>query len=312
MAKVKSVKFYNFTELKGSYATLINVRFYDINKKLILIDFSNPIKTLTSTYGENSEYIVTSYSGGGYNYKNYPHNSFHIGNKNLNLNIPKIGVGWVPTTKHATSNDFLKIEFKLPQYLSKIEILHSYSDEYAVDTMDYDIEFNDGTTKTYNFKSNGKFSPIDDSIMDNFAWNQDELDSVFTEIKFDKSKQIYDSNVGLIETLDTNNFRNISINTIKKLKVLYTKPDNTLLSCLISFDKSQTWKTFDGNNWITISDISPQNIILNGMEVSELNSLDEQKLISGGFTGDLDFKIAMKTNNTNRTPSIIKVYVEYR
>ena len=47
------------------------------------------------------------------------------------------------------------------------------------------------------------------------------------------------------------------------------------------------------------------------MEISELNSLDKQRLIFGGFNGDLDFKIAMKTNNTNRTPSIIKVYVEY-
>ena len=312
MAKVKSVKFYNFTELKGSYATLINVRFYDINKKLILIDFSNPIKTLTSTYGENSEYIVTSYSGGGYNYKNYPHNSFHIGNKNLNLNIPKIGVGWVPATKHATSNDFLKIEFKLPQYLSKIEILHSYSDEYAVDTMDYDIEFNDGTTKTYNFKSNGKFSPIDDSIMDNFAWNQDELDSVFTEIKFDKSKQIYDSNIGLIKTLNTNNFRNISVDKFEKIKVLYTKPINTYINCLISFDNEQTWKTFNNSNWLEISDVSPENIILNCMSIEILNKLDKSKLIAGGFTGDLDFKIAIKTNSEDVTPSISKIHIEYR
>lgn len=310
MAKVKSIKFYNFVELSGSYGTALNARFYDINKNLILIDFSNPIQTPTSTYYEDLNYIVTSY--GSYSTQYYPHQAFHVGNKNLNLNLPQLGRTWIPETQHSTSNDFLKIEFKFPQYISKIEVLNTYSSIQAVDMMDYDIEFNDETIKTYHFKSNGKFSPFSNSTMTSFSWDQNVLDSLFNELKFDKSKQIYDSNIGLVETLDTNNFRNIPINAIKKLKVLYTKPDNTLLSCLISFDKSQTWKTFDGNNWIAISDILPQNIILNGMEVSELNSLDKQKLISGGFVGDLDFKIAMKTNNTNRTPSIIKVYVEYK
>ena len=307
MAKVKSIKFYNFTEINKSYNVAINARFYDINEKLILIDFSNRISS-TKTYSENSEYIVTASSS--YEAEHYPYQAFHTGNKNLNVNLPQLGRTWVPATLHATSNDFLKIEFKFPQYISKIEVLHSYDNLHAIDTMDYDIEFNDETIKTYHFKSNGKFSPIDNSIMSNYSWNQDELDSLFTELKFDKSKQIYDLNIGLVETLDTNNFRNIPINTIKKLKVLYTKPDNTLLSCLISFDKSQTWKTFNGTNWSTISDTSLQNIILNGMEVSELNSLDKNKLISGGFVGDLDFKVAMKTNNTNRTPSITKVCIE--
>ena len=124
--------------------------------------------------------------------------------------------------------------------------------------------------------------------------------------------KIYDTKVGYAETLDTNDFRNIPINSVKKLRSLCIKPTNTHLNCLISFDKKQTWKTFDGTSWNTISDISPENIIVNGMEVSELNSLDKNKLISGGFTGDLDFKIAMKTNNTSRTPSITKIYIEYK
>ena len=313
MTKVKSIKFYNFTELNGSRATEINVRFYDINGKLILIDFSNLMQTPTSTYCENSEYITTSSSSHSYQIVgNYSYQSFHIGNKNINLNIPHIGYGWCPVTKHATSNDFLKIEFKIPQYISKIEVLHSYSNQYAIDTMDYDIEFNDGITKTYHFKSNGTFSPISTNTMDNFLWNQDTLDSLFTELEFDKSKQIYDSNIGLIETLDTNNFRNIPINSIETLKVLYEKPDNTILNCLISFDKKQTWKTFDGNTWIEISDTSGTNIIVNCMGIEMLNSLDKKKLIQCGFTGNLDFKCVMKTNDVNKTPSITKIYIEYK
>ncbi len=310
MAKVKSVKFYNFVELNGSQATTMNVRFYDINGKLILIDFSNPIST-SATRCENSEYITTSYSSyvGTTSYSNQ---SFHIGNKNLNLDIPAFSGTWLPAKLHATSNDFLKIEFKFPQYLSKIEILHSYSNQYAIDTIDYDIEFNDGIVKTYHFKSDGTFSPISTSAMNGFTWNQDTLDSLFTELKFDKSKQVYDTKIGHVETLDVNNFRNIPINSIKTLKVLYSRPTSTILNCIVSFDKCQTWKNFDGNDWIEISDTTPENIVLNCMEIEMVNSLDKKKLISGGFVGDLDFKIAMKTNNVNKTPSVTKIYIEYK
>ena len=310
MAKVKSVKFYDFVELKESRYTTFNVRFYDINEKLILIDFSNLISS-TDTYSENSEYIVTSYSSYN-NVKNYPYQTFHTANTNINLNLVQLGYAWAPATLHATSNDFLKIEFKFPPYISKIEILASYSNLAAIDTMDYDIEFNDGITKTYHFKSNGIFSTISDSAMGHYSWDQDVLDSLFSELQFDKSKQIYDSNIGLIETLDTNNFRNIPINSIETLKVLYEKPDNTILNCLISFDEKQTWKTFDGNTWITVSDTSGTNIIVNCMGIEMLNSLDKKKLIQGGFTGNLDFKYVMKTNDVNKTPSITKIYIEYK
>ena len=48
------------------------------------------------------------------------------------------------------------------------------------------------------------------------------------------------------------------------------------------------------------------------MGMNTLNSLDKSKLISGGFVGDLDFKIAMKTNDENETPSVTKIYIEYK
>ena len=43
-----------------------------------------------------------------------------------------------------------------------------------------------------------------------------------------------------------------------------------------------------------------------------MDELDKNKLIAGGFTGDLDFKIAMKTNDVNKTPSVTKIYIEYK
>ena len=124
--------------------------------------------------------------------------------------------------------------------------------------------------------------------------------------------KIYDLNTGLIETLDTNNFRNIPVNKFEKIKVLYTNPDETLINCLISFDNKSTWKTFDGINWATVSDTTPNNILLNGMSLKAINSLDKAKLISGGFTGNMDFKIALKTNNKTKTPSITKIYIQYK
>ena len=123
--------------------------------------------------------------------------------------------------------------------------------------------------------------------------------------------KIYDLNTGLIETLDTNNFKNIPVNKFEKIKVLYTNPAGTYINCLISFDQKQTWKTFNGTNWNTISDTTPSNILLNGMDISKINKLDKNKLIAGGFTGDIDFRIAMKTNDNTITPSITKIYILY-
>ena len=141
--------------------------------------------------------------------------------------------------------------------------------------------------------------------------NADNVKSFLNQYDIPFIKKIYDLNTGLIETLDTNNFRNIPVNKFEKIKVLYTNPAGTYINCLISFDQKQTWKTFNGTNWSTISDTTPSNILLNGMDVSKVNKLDKNKLIAGGFTGDIEFRIAMKTNDNTVTPSITKIYILY-
>ena len=125
-------------------------------------------------------------------------------------------------------------------------------------------------------------------------------------------KKIYDLNTGLIETLDTNNFRNIPVNKFEKIKVLYTNPDETSINCLISFDNKATWKAFTGTSWTTISDITPNNILLNGMSMKKINNFTKEVLVRGGFTGNIDFRIALKTNDDTKTPSITKIYIEYK
>ena len=141
---------------------------------------------------------------------------------------------------------------------------------------------------------------------DNIKSLPDQYEDIPTIIK------VYDLNTGLIETLDTNNFKNIPVNKFEKIKVLYTNPDETSINCLISFDNKATWKAFTGTSWTTISDITPNNILLNGMSMKKINNFTKEVLVQGGFTGDIDFRIALKTNNKTKTPSITKIYIQYK
>ena len=124
--------------------------------------------------------------------------------------------------------------------------------------------------------------------------------------------KVYDLNAGLVETLDTNNFRNIPVDKFEKINILYTNPTDTLIAGLISFDNKTTWKMFTGTSWTTILDITPNNILLNGMSMEKINNFTKETLVQGGFTGNINFKIALKTNDDTKTPSITKIYIEYK
>lgn len=314
MAKVKSVKFYNFTKITNNKCVNIFVKFYDIRGKLVILDFSNPISHKVGTSCEIPECTVTT----NYYYGETAHEaytSFHTGNYNKTIGLNRIGYAWIIDDTKVSSTIFLKIEFKIPQYFSDIQILHSAyrsGATHGFNTCDYDIECENGITETKHYISDGSICPYDSGIVTRNQYDQKTYDSLFDSIEFSKSRQIYDSEIGSVETLDVNNFRNVQINSIGNLKVLYNKPVDTHLSCLISFDKKQSWKVFNGNSWQEISDTSNNNIIVNGMDIEKLNSLDKNKLITGGFVGDLDFKVAMKTNDENLTPSISKIYIQYR
>ena len=309
MATVKSVKCYNFTKISRAIYITFNMQFYDSKGQLIILDFSNPLSTPTETYCETNDCIVTA-KGKTY-YGGYPHRAFHTANTNNTLGLTPLGDTW-RLDDDQPNNTWIKIEFKVPLKLSDIKILNSYfGPDYGFDSCDYDVEYANGTTTTGHYKSNGLIISIHWGVTYENR-DQNVVDAKFDSIDFNKAISIYDTKVGYVETLDTNNFRSIPVDTIERLKSLCVNPLDTHLNCLISFDKKQTWKTFDGLNWSTISDISPENIILNCMSVGMLNQLDKNKLISGGFTGDLDFKIAMKTSDVNKTPSITKIYIEYK
>ena len=46
--------------------------------------------------------------------------------------------------------------------------------------------------------------------------------------------------------------------------------------------------------------------------MDKINNFTKEVLIQGGFTGNIDFLITMKTNDVNKMPSITKIYIEYK
>ena len=122
---------------------------------------------------------------------------------------------------------------------------------------------NDGTLWGTGLNNEGELGLGDTNSRTTFTQittNADDIKSLPNQYNVPFITKIYDLNTGLIETLDTNNFRNIPVDKFEKIKVLYTNPDETFLNCLISFDNEATWKTFNGTNWTTISNITPTTI----------------------------------------------------
>ena len=309
MKKLKSIKFYNFIIL-AAHVTL-NVNFFDEYGKLIVMDFSNYLSSTTTTKCETDKYLITASSS----YDTANHNllqAFHTANVNNTLNINRIGRAWVQYPAGQPSSDqFIKFEFKQPIVISNIHIINSYCSTAGFDTCDIDIEYDDGSAITINFASGGKLNKYALDTVLNGSYIQEDFDVQFPFLDgYDKCIKNFTDEIALLETKDTNCFRNIK-SDVKSLKCIYSKPVDTEIKFLISFDKRNTWKMYDGSNWNVIADISKSNILLNGSDVEMINNFDDATLKAGGFVGDIDFRIVLHTNDKIKTPAISKIYIEY-
>ena len=309
MKKLKSIKFYNFIIIENNVS--LNVNFFDEYGKLIVMDFSNYLSSTTTTKCETDKYLITASSS----YDTANHNllqAFHTANVNNTLNINNIGYTWIQYPLGQPSSDqFIKFEFKQPTVISNIHIIHSYCSDGGFDTCDVDIEYDDGSIITTKFVSSGKLNKYSSGESQSRSYNQKDFDAQFAFLDgYDKYVKNFTDDIGLVETDNNNCFRNIN-STIKTLKCLYTKPTDTEIKFLISFDKKSTWKAYDGSSWNVISDTSESNILLNGSDIEMINNLDNVTLKTGGFIGDMDFKIVLHTNDKFKTPGISKIYVEY-
>ena len=314
MKKMKSVKFYNFIALSGAHCISFNANFYDQYNKLIIMNFNDDKSTSIKT--ETDKYLISASSSYTYNESDYPVCAFHTSNVNNTLNINPLPYrSWIPLSMTGY-NEFIKFEFKKPTIISNIKIIHSCGGDSdglirGFLSCDVDVEYDDNTLITTNFTSNGKINKysIQDIMSQN--WDQNEYDSQFAFLEdYDKYVKKFVNDIALLETSNDSCFRNITT-TIKKLKCFYSKPIDTEIKFLISFDKKLTWKMYDGSNWNIISDVSKSNILANGSDIEMINNFDDTTLKTGGFIGDMDFKIVLHTNDKFKTPAISKIYVEY-
>ena len=310
MKKLKSIKFYNFIII--TFHITLNVNFFDEYGKLIVMDFSNYLSSTTTTKCETDKYLITASSSDSQSMHNLIQ-AFHTANVNNTLNMNRIGRAWVAYPLGQPSSDqFIKFEFKQPTIISDIHIIHSYCNDSGFSSCDIDIEYDDGSIITKNFISSGKLNKYTLNEVDSGAYIQEEYDAQFAFLDgYDKYVKNFTDEIGLVETDNNNCFRDIN-SDVKTLKCLYTKPTDTEIKFLISFDKKSTWKMYDGSSWNIISDTSESNILLNGSDIEVINNLDDTTLKAGGFVGDMDFKIALHTNDKFKTPAISKIYVEYK
>ena len=105
--------------------------------------------------------------------------------------------------------------------------------------------------------------------------------------------------IGTTETTISSNIQEIQ--TAKSLNVDYVMPDDTEIRMALSNDNRNTYKIFDGSNWIVID---KNDIASSGMLPSFVNSLTENDLQPFLNGKNLDAYCTLKTNNIYRTPFI--------
>ena len=113
-------------------------------------------------------------------------------------------------------------------------------------------------------------------------------------------KGMYNINeVGIVETTIDTNIQEIQ--TVRSINIDYEMPDETEIRMALSNDDRNTYKIFNGSNWITIG---KNNVVNDGMLPSFVNSLTENDLQLFLNGKNLDAYCTLKTNNQYYTPRI--------
>ena len=251
----------------GEYSE-VRILFYD--KDGNLFESGNVISNNTS-YGETENFKVT-YVGEPLDSVRYPIYAV------LTTSYKDIGKDSDYCYFHSGNyyNGLFTIEFKTIQPISKIKICANISSTtrkgFILDI--YDIC---GNTEHY--------TGYDDS-----AGTIHEYDL----------KGMYNINkVGIVETTIDTNIQEIQ--TVRSMNVDYEMPDETEIRMALSNDNRNTYKIFNGSNWITID---KNNVVNDGMLPSFVNSLTENDLQLFLNGKNLDAYCTLKTNNQYVTPKI--------
>ena len=252
----------------GGYSSL-RILFYDQDGNLFE---SGRTISNTSTTAETDNFIATTskvgWSSGSYN----PISA-------ISTEVYKdINSASYYYSNYTGANTFI-IEFKTIKPISKIKVCTKmYGDSTPVATLR--VISIDDNEESYN---------IDDTS-----------NNVGTVHKYDLQLDVYDTDkIGIAETTISTNIQKIEI--VKGINVDYEMPNDTEIRMALSNDDRNTYKIFDGSNWIVIN---KNDIASSGMLPSFVNSLTENDLQPFLNGKNLDAYCTLKTNNEYLSPAI--------
>ena len=260
----------NWSSKYDNYYSSLRILFYDQDGNLFE---SGRTISNTNTKAETDNFIVTSskvaWSGGKYNPISAISTEVY---KDINSASPYY------YSNYTGANTFI-IEFKTIKPISKIKVCTKmYSKSTPVATL-----------RIIDIKDNEESYIIDDTS-----------NNVGTIHEYDLQVDVYSVNeVGTTETTINSNIQEIQ--TAKSLNVDYDMPNDTEIRMALSNDNRNTYKIFDGSNWVTID---KNDIVSSGMLPSFVNSLTENDLQSFLNGKNLDAYCTLKTNNEYLSPAI--------
>ena len=221
----------------------LRILFYDQDGNLFE---SGKTMSNNASGGETENFKVTHTGGTPYTAAYYPIYAVSTTSyKDIGSNSGYCYFKTDPSTK-----GLFTIEFKTIKPISKIKIC-TFFDSSAKRSFYLDIYDIYGNTKQYS-----------------------GYDSSTTIHTYDLQVDVYNVNeVGTTETTISSNIQEIQ--TAKSLNVDYDMPDDTEIRIALSNDDRNTYKIFDGSNWIVIS---KNDIASSGMLPSFVNSLTENDL----------------------------------
>ena len=214
----------------GSYGTSeFRILFYDQDGNLFE---SGDVISNNISDGETENFKVT-YDGVSYSPEYYP--AYVVSTTTYKDIIQSFYAYWGSSL--SSQADLLTIEFKTIKQISKIKFCTFFGNNpkrgYSLNI--YDIF---GNKLSY-----------------------DGYDTSFTIHEYDTKIPIYNINeVGIVETTINTNIQEIQ--TVRSINVDYEMPDETEIRMALSNDDRNTYKIFDGSNWITID---KNDVVNNGM-----------------------------------------------
>ena len=258
-----------------SYLGIGGIRFYDRNENLIE---SGEIISQDLLTGETDNFIITA-SVSAYSLAYYPIN---VCDTSLATQTEKY---YLTKTK---TNVSLEIDFKEGiESISKIEFVsypyknHGVNGDFVIEAYDE----NDVIISSYNITPSKVIGGVQTVITN-------ELISFYITNSYQS-----------VITTDITTVKNL--NRIIKIEVVHNEPENTHIKYLVSTDDRATWKVYREGQWTEITDLSDENVIINGMNKEELESISEDFPINLNF----DVKAVMITEDIEKVPVLKQIRI---